>query len=152
MNPCIVIPCFQHVATAVVVARAAQKFCSVILVDDGSTPPMLAGPEWTLVRLPQNRGKGAALRAGFQKAAELGFTHAITMDADGQHFVQDLPLFLEALRAQPEALVVGVRNFFEARAPAGRRRSNGVSTFWFRVETGVRLGDTQCGFRCYPLR
>ena len=53
--------------------------------------------------------------------------------------------------AQPDALIVGVRDFFAAGCPTHRRRSNAVSTFWFRVETGVRLPDTQCGFRCYPL-
>ena len=73
------------------------------------------------------------------------------MDADGQHFAEDLPKFLAAANAQPEALIVGVRDFFAAGCPTHRRRSNAVSTFWFRVETGVRLPDTQCGFRCYPL-
>ncbi len=151
MNPCIIIPCFQHALSVVGVAREARLRCPVILVDDGSTPPLPAAQEWTLVRLAENRGKGAALRAGFRKASELGFTHAITMDADGQHFAEDLPKFLAASRARPEAFVAGIRDLFAAGAPAGRRRSNAVSTFWFRVETGVRLGDTQCGFRCYPL-
>jgi uncharacterized protein (DUF2062 family) len=73
------------------------------------------------------------------------------MDADGQHSAEDLPKFLEAARSQPETLIVGVRDFFAAGCPTHRRRSNAVSTFWFRVETGVRLPDTQCGFRCYPL-
>ena len=73
------------------------------------------------------------------------------MDADGQHFTEDLPKFLAAARTQPEAFIVGVRDFFAAGCPTHRRRSNAVSTFWFRVESGVKLGDTQCGFRCYPL-
>ena len=73
------------------------------------------------------------------------------MDADGQHFAEDLPKFLALAQAQPDALAVGVRDFYAAGCPTHRRRSNAVSTFWFRVETGVRLGDTQCGFRCYPL-
>ena len=104
-----------------------------------------------MLRLEQNGGKGAALRTGLQRAAELGFTHAITMDADGQHFADDVPTFLAAAHAQPEALIVGVRDFHAAGCPTHRRRSNAVSTFWFRVETGVRLRDTQCGFRCYPI-
>jgi len=62
-----------------------------------------------------------------------------------------LPKFLAAAAAQPDALVLGVRDFYAAGCPTHRRRSNAVSTFWFRVETGVRLGDTQCGFRGYPL-
>jgi uncharacterized protein (DUF2062 family) len=151
VKPCVVIPCFNHAATVAAVARAAQAFCPVLLVDDGSTVPLPELQGATLLRLERNSGKGAALRAGFERARALGFTHAITMDADGQHFAQDLPQFLAVAQAQPDALVVGVRDFYAARCPAGRRRSNRVSTFWFHVETGVRLRDSQCGFRCYPL-
>jgi uncharacterized protein (DUF2062 family) len=151
MKFCVVIPCFDHPDTVAGVARAAQAFCPVLVVDDGSNPPVPPDVADTVLRLKINSGKGAALRAGFQRALELGFTHAITMDADGQHFAEDLPKFLEAARTRPDALIVGVRDFFAAGCPTHRRRSNAVSTFWFRAETGVRLGDTQCGFRCYPL-
>ena len=151
MKFCVVIPCFNHPATVAAVARAALAHCPVVVVDDGSTEPLPELPGCTLVRLKVNGGKGGALRAGLQKAGELGCTHAITMDADGQHFSEDLPKFLAAARAQPEAFIVGVRDFFAAGCPTHRRRSNAVSTFWFRVESGVKLGDTQCGFRCYPL-
>jgi len=151
MKPCVLIPCFNHSATVGAVARAALAHAPVIVVDDGSTEklPELSGCE--VVRLAQNRGKAAALRAGFHRAAELGFTHAITMDADGQHFAEDLPQFLLESAKQPDAYLVGVRNFRDAGCPTHRRRSNAISTFWYRVETGVRLRDTQCGFRCYPL-
>jgi uncharacterized protein (DUF2062 family) len=151
MNFCVIVPCFNHSATIAAVAQSAKFFCPVIVVDDGSTQPLPELPGCVVIGLGGNFGKGAALRAGFQRAAELGFTHVITMDADGQHFAEDLPKFLAAASAQPEALVAGVRDFFAAGCPTHRRRSNAVSTFWFRVETGVRLRDTQCGFRCYPL-
>ena len=151
MKPCVIIPCFNHAATVAAVARAALTHCPVIVVDDGSIMPLPELPGCTVRWLERNGGKGAALRAGFQRAAKLGFTHAITMDADGQHFAEDLPKFLAVAHAQPEALAVGVRDFYAAGCPTHRRRSNAVSTFWFRIETGVRLGDTQCGFRCYPL-
>jgi len=151
MKPCIVIPCYNHPATVATVAASAQPYAPVIVVDDGSTIKLPDLPGCTRLRLEKNSGKAAALRAGFKHAAELGYTHAITMDADGQHFAEDLPKFLELARSQPDALGVGVRDFFAAGCPTHRRRSNAVSTFWFRVETGVRLGDTQCGFRCYPL-
>ena len=133
------------------VARAALEHCPVIVVDDGSTMPLPELPGCTLVRLERNGGKAAALRAGFRRAIELGFTHAITMDADGQHFAEDLPKFLIAAQAEPEAYWVGVRDLVAAGCPKHRQRSNRISTFWYRVETGVRLSDTQCGFRCYPL-
>ncbi len=151
MKPCVIIPCFNHAATVAAVARAALTRCPVIVVDDGSTIPLPELPGCTLMRLARNSGKAAALRAGFQRATVLGFTHGITMDADGQHFAADLPQFLALAQAHPGSLAVGVRDFYAAGCPTHRRRSNAVSTFWFRAETGVRLGDTQCGFRGYPL-
>jgi len=151
MKFCVIIPCFNHPTTVATVAQSAKMFCPVIVVNDGSTMPLPELPDCDLIRLQKNSGKGAALRAGFQRVVELGFTHAITMDADGQHFAEDLPKFFAAAQTQPNALIVGVRDFFAAGCPTHRRRSNAVSTFWFRVETGVRLPDTQCGFRCYPL-
>ncbi|HEX5221223.1 MAG TPA: DUF2062 domain-containing protein [Verrucomicrobiae bacterium] len=152
MKPCVLIPCYNHSVTVGAVARAALEHCPVIVVDDGSTMPLPEMPGCTLVRLERNGGKAAALRVGFQRAMELGFTHAITMDADGQHFGEDLPKFLTMAQAQPEAYLVGVRDLVAAGCPRHRQRSNRISTFWYRVETGVRLSDTQCGFRCYPLQ
>jgi glycosyltransferase involved in cell wall biosynthesis len=151
MKTCVVIPCFNHPTTIAGVAAAAQAHLPVIVVDDGSTDVLPELPGCLVLRWEQNQGKGAALRAGLQRAAADGFTHAITMDADGQHSAADIPRMLLAARSRPDALVVGIRDFFAAGCPVHRRRSNAVSTFWFRVETGVRLGDTQCGFRCYPL-
>ena len=151
MKHCILIPCFNHSATVGAVVAAARDHGPVIVIDDGSTDPLPGMEGVEVIRLPVNRGKAAALRAGFARALQEGFTHAITMDADGQHFASDLPAFIAAAAAHPEALVVGVRDLVAAGAPIGRQRSNAVSSFWFRVETGVRLADTQCGFRCYPL-
>src|SRR4051812_34021528 len=106
MKPCVIIPCFNHPATVATVAQGARVHCPVIVVDDGSTVPLPAMPDCKIVRLEKNAGKGAALRAGFRIAAADGFTHAITMDADGQHRIEDLPKFLAAAEAQPEALIV----------------------------------------------
>ncbi len=151
MKPCVIIPCFNHAATVAEVARTARTHCPVLVVDDGSTVPLPELTGCTVIRLERNSGKAAALRAGFKRATEIGFTHAITMDADGQHFAEDLPQFLALAQSHPDTLAVGVRDFYAAGCPTHRRRSNAVSTFWFRAETGVRLGDTQCGFRGYPL-
>ena len=133
MKPCVIIPCFNHAAPVAAVARAALTHCPVIVVDDGSTIPLPELPGCMLIRLERNSGKAAALRAGFQRATELGFTHGITMDADGQHFAEDLPQFLTLAQAHPDSLAVGVRDFYAAGCPTHRRRSNAVSTFWFRV-------------------
>jgi uncharacterized protein (DUF2062 family) len=151
VKACVVIPCFNNATTVAGVARAARAHCPVLVVDDGSTVPLPKPPGCTVIRLERNSGKGAALQTGFRRVSELGFTHAITMDADGQHCAEDVPKFLAVAQAQPDALTVGVRDFYLTGCPTHRRRSNAVSTFWFRVETGVRLGDTQCGFRCYPM-
>ena len=151
MKVCIIIPCFNHAATVAAVVRAAQAYCPVLVVDDGSTVPLPALPDCTMIRLELNSGKGAALRAGLQRAAELGYTHAITMDSDGQHYAEDLPKFLEAAKVRPESFIIGVRDLVAAGCPKHRQRSNAASSFWFHAETGVRLRDTQCGFRCYPL-
>ena len=151
MKACIVIPCYNHASTIAEVAQAAAVHGPVIVVDDCSTDPVRLPAGIQVIRFDRNRGKAAALRAGFQCAAEHGYTHVITMDADGQHSAEDVPQFLAIAKREPCALLVGVRDFVAAGAPTGRRRTNAFSNFWFRVQTGLRLNDTQCGFRCYPL-
>jgi glycosyltransferase involved in cell wall biosynthesis len=152
---CVVVPVYNHAGTVQQIVREARRLFPVIVVDDGSTdegPEMLAREtNITLVTLPSNRGKAAALRAGFAKAEEAGFTHAITIDADGQHAADSLADFAAACRAQPEAFVVGVRDLKAAKAPWVRRLPNALSAAWFNFETGLRLADTQCGYRVYPL-
>ena len=152
---CVVIPVFNHGLTVGRVARGAKAHCPVLVVNDGSTddtPTVLSAETGiTVVTLPNNQGKAAALRAGFVRAEELGFTHAITIDADGQHSTDAVPEFIAACRRQPEAFLIGVRDFKAAGAPFARRATNALSNFWFRFETGTPLGDTQCGYRCYPL-
>jgi glycosyltransferase involved in cell wall biosynthesis len=152
---CVIVPVYNHAGTLQQVVRESRRLFPVIVVDDGSTdqgPAVLAQlTDITLITLPSNRGKAAALRAGFAKAEETGFTHAITIDADGQHAAESLADFAAACREQPEAFVVGVRDLKAAKAPWVRRRSNALSASCFRFETGLTLSDTQCGYRVYPL-
>ena len=152
---CVLIPVYNHALTLRQVIAGAEAFLPVIVVNDGSTDDTAAvlaqEPGITVVTLPQNQGKGAALKAGFARAVELGYTHAVTLDADGQHPTAAIPAFVEACRHQPEAFIIGVRELKPAGAPRLRRWTNALSTFWFKVETGVPLTDTQCGYRCYPL-
>jgi len=135
--------------------RDARKYHPVIVVDDGSldgTCESLGSTDCAaVIRHPVNRGKGAALVTGFNRAIALGFSHAITIDADGQHFADDIPAFEQATTRSPEAFIIGARDIAKAGAPAQRQIANRISNFWFRVETGIPMGDTQCGFRCYPL-
>lgn len=151
----VVVPVYNHGLTVGRVIREASLSFPVIAVDDGSTDetPRVLKQELGIrvVTLAINQGKAAALKAGFAKAQELGFSHAITIDADGQHPTAALASFAAACRAAPDALVVGVRDLKAANAPRARRLSNALSTCCFAFETGVRLTDTQCGYRVYPL-
>jgi uncharacterized protein (DUF2062 family) len=152
---CVVVPVYNHALTVGRVVREARASFPVIAVNDGSTDEtgrVLAElPEINVITLPQNQGKGAALQAGFAEAAKRGFTHAITIDADGQHSTAALPEFAAACRLHPEVLITGARDLVKEGASWPRRFTNDLSTFWFKVETGVPLTDTQCGYRCYPL-
>ena len=128
----------------------------MIIVNDGSTdetPEVLKtlSDTITIVSYAKNRGKGHALVEGFRKAKELGFTHAVTMDADGQHFADDIPLLLEEMKKDPEAIIVGSRNLTEENMPRQNTFANRFSNFWFHLQTGINLPDTQSGFRLYPL-
>jgi uncharacterized protein (DUF2062 family) len=155
-NICIVIPVFNHGLTVGRIVREAKDYFPVIVVNDGSTDDtgkILAVENGiVLITLPDNQGKGAALRAGLVEAENRGFTHAITIDADGQHAPRELPNFATASQKQPEAFVIGERDLVKEKAGRGRRITNDISTFWFKVETGIALTDTQCGYRSYPLR
>jgi uncharacterized protein (DUF2062 family) len=157
-RPVVVAPTYNNVATlGDILRRIAALGLPVIAVDDGSTDgttELLANPgipAATVVTHPRNRGKAAALRSGFAAAAAAGFTHAVTIDTDGQLDPEEIPALLDAARAAPHALIVGCRNEtaddYPARSRLGRRASN----LLVRLESGARVDDSQCGFRVYPL-
>lgn len=151
---CVVIPTYNNVGTIRdVVARAKAQCDDVIVVCDGATDgtlEVLRSMEGiVLVEYPQNAGKGEALRQGFRKALAMGFAYAITLDADGQHFPEDMHLFLDANMAHPGALIVGERQMQGADRSAGSRFANSFSNFWFCVQTLHYMPDTQSGYRLY---
>ena len=82
----------------------------------------------------------------------MGFDYGLTIDSDGQHFPEDIPLFVKALEQHPDALIVGSRNLNQENMPSGNTFANKFSNFWFKVQTGINLPDTQTGYRLYPLR
>jgi len=126
---------------------------SVLVVDDGSTDRTAALAEQAgaqVVVHGVNRGKGAALLTGFEKAHELGFTAAVTVDADGQHPTSEA-LVLARHPAPENALVLGVRDLLRDGAPRASRFSNGFSNVWMSWFSRRRLSDTQCGLRRYPV-
>jgi len=154
----VIIPTYNNDQTIAGVVHAVRGFVpDIIVVNDGSTDntaERLAEIEdIEIITCMRNRGKGAALRAGFESASERGFTHAITMDADGQHMPEDIPSFLEALEREPETLWIGNRTLATSGVaqPARSRFGARFGAFWYRCHTGLRIDDTQCGLRCYPL-
>lgn len=140
--------------------RAARRFWSPVwVVVDGSTDGSAQGlqemaavdPGLTLLRLPHNQGKGAAVLHGLDRAADAGFTHVLTMDSDGQHPAELIPAFMAASAAAPERMVLGVP-VFDADAPALRVHGRKVSNAWANLETlWMGIGDSLYGFRVYPV-
>ena len=159
-SPCVLIPCYNHGAMmAQVLARLAPFGLPCIVVDDGSdtaTQQELARlaaqtERMTLIRLARNGGKGAAVLRGLQAAAEAGFTHAVQVDADGQHAVEDLPTLLAKAQAHPEALISG-QPVYDDSIPRSRRYGRWVTHVWVWIETlSLQLKDSMCGFRVYPI-
>lgn len=131
------------------------RYCqNVIVVDDGSddgSADTLKGLDITLLRHERNRGKGRALKTGFAEAWRRGYKAAITLDADLQHFPEDIPAFIKAHEKSPGAMIVGCRDLKAEGMPGGNTFANKFSNFWFKVQTGLNLPDTQSGFRMYPL-
>ena len=141
------------------VRAARAQWQPVWVVVDGSTDGTAAGLEalaaedagLRVIVLPQNRGKGGAVLFGIERAAGEGFTHALTMDSDGQHPTELIPEFMRASQAEPEAMVLG-KPVFDASAPALRVRGRRVSNWWANLETlWAGIGDSLYGFRVYPI-
>ena len=157
-RPCVLIPTYDNPATlADVVRRAREHLADVLVIDDGSGPSAQAACRSIeadglahVYRRTRNGGKGAAVKDGFRLALERGFTHAVQIDADGQHALDDIPRFLAQARAEPDALILGEPQY-DASAPASRLFGRKITCFWTRFETGGRVDDPMCGFRVYPL-
>ena len=160
MKPCIGIPIYDHGSTIAEVVDALEKFdLSCIIVDDGShretreeLDRLEARHPWVeVVHHRENRGRGAALRSAYRRAAERGFSHLLQLDADGQHQSADIPRLLDAAVATPDALVLGAP-LFDEDAPwhriYGRKLSQGI--VWLET-LSFSVRDPLCGFRCIPL-
>src|SRR6201996_2403547 len=159
--PCIVIPIYNHKdAIGATVARLAVHGLPIFVIDDGSdeaTQQVLAAlaqhyaGQLTLLRLPVNGGKGAAVMAGLRAARKAGYTHALQIDADGQHDATDVPRFIEAARAEPGAVILG-RPVYDESVPKARLYGRYLTHVWVWIETlSLTIRDSMCGFRLYPL-
>ena len=155
----VLIPSYNTGATVyATVAAARAQWPQVWVVVDGSTDGTAQGLQdlaaqdsglrvWVLA---QNSGKGAAVLHGLQAALAAGYTHVLTMDADGQHPAALIPAFMQASQQHPQAMVLG-RPVFDASAPLLRVRGRKVSNWWANLETlGAGVGDSLYGFRVYP--
>lgn len=158
-RPCVLVPTYDNPATIRSVVEDARRYVSdVVVVDDGSGTDGRRAVEALartslahVVRRETNGGKGAAVKAGFLAARALGCTHALQVDADGQHDTGDIPRFLEASRAAPDVLVLGAP-VFDASAPRSRLIGRKITQFWTNLETfGRVIHDPMCGFRVYPI-
>jgi glycosyltransferase involved in cell wall biosynthesis len=154
---CVVIPTYNNGKTlADVINGVLQHTHDVIVVNDGSddhtSDILLDFPKIHIVSYDKNRGKGHALKQGFKKALELKFEYAITIDSDGQHDPEDIISFTETLKREGKSLIVGARSLKGLEnVPSRNSFANRFSNFWFHLQTGIRLNDTQSGFRLYPL-
>lgn len=156
----VLIPSYNPGAKVYDTVRAARRLWNPVwVVVDGSTDGTADGlralaaqdPGLRVEVLPENRGKGAAVLHGLDLAAAAGFTHALTMDSDGQHPAELIPAFMEASRAAPQAMVLGVP-VFDASAPSLRVKGRKVSNWWANLETlWMGIGDSLYGFRVYPI-
>lgn len=161
LDPVAVVPVYDHPATiAAVVDGLLAHGLPCILVDDGSGAECAGvldalaaqhGARVQLVRLPHNQGKGAAVVAGFRAAAARGHTHVLQIDADGQHDVADVPLFLAQARLRPDAVICGCPVYDES-VPRGRLYGRYATHVWVWINTlSLDIRDSMCGFRVYPL-
>lgn len=152
----VLIPTYNNAGTiAKVIADVKEYSADIIVVNDGSTDDtknILASIEnIKVIDYPNNKGKGYALKLGLQKAYEWGFRYAITIDSDGQHYADDIPAFLDKIEEKPDSLLIGARNLAADNMPSRNTFANKFSNFWYKVETGKTLSDTQSGYRLYPL-
>lgn len=154
---CVLVPTYNNEQTLGMVLNSVLKYTDqIIVVNDGSTDSttqvLRQFPQINLVSYLQNKGKGHALRTGFRHAVKSGYEYAITIDSDGQHFADDLGKFLTKLEDQPSSIIIGARNMDQSSVPGKSSFGNKFSNFWFWVETGLTMSDTQSGYRLYPVK
>ncbi|MEB3074955.1 DUF2062 domain-containing protein [Capnocytophaga gingivalis] len=156
-NYAVLIPTYNNEKTLSRVLDGVLSYTPhVIVVNDGSTDStaaILSGyPQVEVVTFPKNKGKGKALQEGFQVARAKGYTYVLTIDSDGQHFPEDIPTFITAIEQEEvPTLLVGDRDMTVEGVPKKSSFGHKFSNFWFHLETGVKLPDTQSGYRLYPL-
>ena len=152
-----VIPVFNNAGTVRDVAERCRKALDkILIVDDGSTDAdlktLFAGSDIELIRHPENRGKGAALLSALDFLAKRDAEYMITIDGDGQHYPEDIPLFFPFMEKNAYSMIIGCRDFSAPNVTNSSKRGRAIANFWMRVETGLKIDDCQSGFRAYPVK
>ncbi len=150
MKTCIVVPVYNSPYIKEVIEDLLQYDYKIIVVDDGSDNKVqLSDSNIKLITHPVNMGKGQAILTGAQKAKELGYESFVTIDADKQHLSSEILKLVNAY--QENTIVIGNRNFEHEHVPKSSKFGRKFSNFWVTLETFQKLGDTQSGFRMYPI-
>jgi glycosyltransferase involved in cell wall biosynthesis len=161
MNICIIIPVYNHQhAITQVIAKLKAYGLPCIVVNDGSSAQCTQvlhacaqqEASWlSLINRSQNGGKGAAVIDGFHAAINAGYSHAIQIDADGQHNTNDIPRFIDASQLHPDAMILG-QPVFDESVPKNRLYGRRITNLWIAIHTlSLTIADGMCGYRLYPL-
>lgn len=160
LKPVLVVPVFNHGAAFAAILPGLQRAgLPIIVVDDGSDPETrdllesiaVRHDDLELLRSPVNQGKGSAVCIGLRRAHQLGYTHAVQIDGDGQHDCRDIGRFIASARAAPQAVIAGLP-VYDRTVPLGRRIGRYFTHVWIWLETlSFDIRDSMCGFRVYPL-
>ena len=160
VRTCVLIPVYNHGSTLLALIKRLKEYAlPIILVDDGSDRNTREAIQEVashyapteIIRLATNQGKGAAVSAGFERAWQRGFSHALQIDADGQHTPEDIPAFLAAA-AQDDSALISAQPLYDRSIPKGRLYGRKITRFWVTIETwSLQITEAMCGFRLYPL-
>lgn len=151
-----VVPVYNNASTVVdVVRRCRSQIGNVLVVDDGSSDidikEELRGSDIHVIHHERNMGKGAAIISALNFLGKHGATYMITVDADGQHYPEDIPSFFPLIADNDRTMVIGCRDFSVANIPNSSRLGRRISNFWMKIETGLDILDCQSGYRAYPV-
>lgn len=160
-KPCIIIPVYNHdQALKPLIKNLNETGLAIILVNDGSAPHCAEALRdiasknsyVTLIEHEENGGKGKAIKTALKTAYQLNFTHALQIDADGQHDIKDIPTFLEKAQATPNAIISGTP-IYDDSIPKHRHYGRYATHVWVWINTlSFQISDSMCGFRCYPVK
>lgn len=156
LSCCVIIPTYNNAGTVEPLIRSVLPYCADVFVvldgpTDGTSEKVKSVEGIHVVEYEKNKGKGYALRKGFEAARRHGFKRAVTLDSDGQHFAHDIATLIMKAAENPDALIVGARKMEGARQSQKSSFANRFSNLWFKIETFHSLPDTQSGYRYYPI-